>query len=75
MAADKHPVMTPDFTREDRVTYLTREIDQIKELVEYYDDVKLIYEALFEYTIYYSQLDGLMEDRHNMVLGLYAGEG
>ena len=57
VAPDKHPAMTPDFTREDRVAYLTREIDEIKELVEDYDDVKLIYEALFEYTIYYSQLE------------------
>ncbi|KAH6851049.1 hypothetical protein B0I37DRAFT_127585 [Chaetomium sp. MPI-CAGE-AT-0009] len=57
VAPDKHPAMTPDFTREDRVAYLTREIDEIKELVEDYDDVKLIYEALFEYTVYHSQLE------------------
>ncbi|KAK3297779.1 uncharacterized protein B0H64DRAFT_393026 [Chaetomium fimeti] len=57
VAPDKHPAMTPDFTREDRVAYLTREIDEIKELVEDYDDVKLIYEALFEYTVYYCQLE------------------
>ena len=52
--------MTPGFTRDDRVAYLTREIDEIKELLEDYDDVKLIYEALFEYTVYLCRL----QERH-----------
>jgi geranylgeranyl transferase type-2 subunit alpha len=50
--------MTPGFTVQDRVAYLTREIDEIKELLEDYDDVKLIYEGLFEYTLYLCQLEG-----------------
>jgi geranylgeranyl transferase type-2 subunit alpha len=50
--------MTPGFTVQDRVAYLTREIDEIKELLEDYDDVKLIYEGLFEYTLYLCHLEG-----------------
>ncbi|KAK0704910.1 hypothetical protein B0H67DRAFT_592671 [Lasiosphaeris hirsuta] len=53
-----HPTLTPAFTLEDRVTYVTREIQDIKELLEDYDDVKLIYEALLEYTLYLGQLQG-----------------
>lgn len=45
-----------DFSSEDRIAYLTREIEEIKELAEDYDDVKWIYEALMEYTIALGEL-------------------
>jgi geranylgeranyl transferase type-2 subunit alpha len=70
---DKHPAMTPGFTTQDRATYLTREIDEIKELLEDYDDVKLIYEALFEYTLYLCQLEGRQpnaDERADLVVWL-----
>jgi geranylgeranyl transferase type-2 subunit alpha len=70
---DKHPAMTPGLTTQDRVTYLAREIDEIKELLEDYDDVKLIYEALFEYTLYLCQLEGRQpsaEERADLVAWL-----
>ena len=51
-----HPTITPTFTDEDRVTYVTREIVDIRDLLQDYDDVKLIYEALLEYTLYLCQL-------------------
>lgn len=51
-----HPTITPAFTQEERVTYLRREIEGIQELLEDYDDAKLIYEALFDYTLYLCQL-------------------
>lgn len=51
-----HPTITPNFTQEDRITYSTREIDQIKELLEDYDDIKWVYEALIEYTVALSRL-------------------
>ncbi|KAL2016019.1 hypothetical protein VTK56DRAFT_4349 [Thermocarpiscus australiensis] len=47
----------PAFTLQDRVTYVTREIEEIKELLEDYSDVQLIYEALFDYTLYLCQLE------------------
>ncbi|KAM7201248.1 geranylgeranyl transferase type-2 subunit alpha [Naviculisporaceae sp. PSN 640] len=50
-----HPTIAPALTREDRVTYVTREIEQIKELLEDYDDVQLIYEALIDYTLFLCQ--------------------
>ncbi|KAL2195925.1 hypothetical protein P885DRAFT_78853 [Corynascus similis CBS 632.67] len=62
VAPGQHPAMTLNFTREDRVAYLTREIDEIKELLEDYDDVKLIYEGLFEYTLYLCQLEERQPD-------------
>ncbi|AEO71295.1 uncharacterized protein THITE_2123493 [Thermothielavioides terrestris NRRL 8126] len=54
---DKHPAMTRGIAAGDRAAYLAREIDEIKELLEDYPDVKLIYEALFEYTLYLCQLE------------------
>lgn len=50
-----HPTIAPALTREERVTYVTREIEQIKELLEDYGDVQLIYEALIDYTIFSCQ--------------------
>ncbi len=38
------------------MTYVTREIDNIKDLLEDYVDVKWIYEALLEYTVALTQL-------------------
>jgi geranylgeranyl transferase type-2 subunit alpha len=51
------PTIAPNLTREDRVTYLTRELDAIRDLLEDYYDVKWIYEALMEYTISLCQLE------------------
>ncbi|KAK1830718.1 geranylgeranyl transferase type-2 subunit alpha [Podospora conica] len=51
------PTIAPALTLEDRVIYLTRELVDIKDLLEDYDDVKLIYEALMEYTMYLCQLE------------------
>ncbi|KAK3304188.1 uncharacterized protein B0T15DRAFT_485907 [Chaetomium strumarium] len=59
---DKHPVMTRGLTTQDRIAYLTREIDEIKDLLEDYTDVQLIYEGLFEYTLYLCQLEGRQAD-------------
>ncbi|KAL2132397.1 hypothetical protein VTI74DRAFT_3874 [Chaetomium olivicolor] len=67
---EKYPAMTAGFTVQDRVEYLTREIDDIKELLEDYQDVKLIYEGLFEYTLYLCELQGRKpdeEERENLV--------
>ena len=56
------PTITPAFTVEDRVTYVTRELVDIKDLLEDYNDVKLIYEALLEYTIYLCELEAREPD-------------
>ncbi|KAI1371725.1 protein prenylyltransferase [Hypoxylon crocopeplum] len=45
------PTIAPALAVAERATYVTREIDNIKDLLEDYDDVKWIYEALLEYTI------------------------
>ena len=62
VAPEKHPAMTPGFAPQDRVAYLTREIEEIKELLEDYTDVKLIYEGLFEYTLYLCRLEARQPD-------------
>ncbi|KAK4178709.1 putative geranylgeranyl transferase type-2 subunit alpha [Triangularia setosa] len=50
------PTIVPTLTVEERVMYLTNEITEIKDLLEDYKDVKLIYEALLEYTLGLCQL-------------------
>lgn len=55
------PTVTPAFTVEDRMTYAMREIDQLKNLLESFDEddtdeddregLKRIYEALLDYTL------------------------
>ncbi|KAI1451233.1 protein prenylyltransferase [Annulohypoxylon moriforme] len=47
--ASKHTV-APALTIAERAVYVKEEIDQIKDLLEDYDDVKWIYESLLEYT-------------------------
>jgi geranylgeranyl transferase type-2 subunit alpha len=49
--------ITPKLSQKERVTYVTREIDDIKELLEDYDDIKWIYEALLEYTLAFIALE------------------
>lgn len=64
------PTITPAFTMEDRVSYLTREIEEITDLLEDYEDIKLIYEALIDYTLYLCQLEErkpIGEERENLV--------
>ncbi|KAK4204785.1 putative geranylgeranyl transferase type-2 subunit alpha [Triangularia verruculosa] len=51
------PTIVPSLTVEERVTYLATEITEIKDLLEDYEDVKLIYEALLEYTLGLCQLE------------------
>ncbi|KAK3997042.1 hypothetical protein QBC44DRAFT_316077 [Cladorrhinum sp. PSN332] len=51
------PTITPAFTFEERSSYLKREIEEIKDLLEDYEDVQLIYEALVDYTLYLCRLE------------------
>ncbi|KAK3321496.1 hypothetical protein B0T19DRAFT_267747 [Cercophora scortea] len=62
-----HPTIAPAFTQEDRVTYVIREIEDIRELLEDYDDVQLIYEALFDYTLHLCQLEERQPDPEERV--------
>jgi geranylgeranyl transferase type-2 subunit alpha len=55
---DRDQTFIPELSLQDRVGYLKHEIEEIKDLLEDYQDIKLIYEGLFEYTIYVCQLEG-----------------
>lgn len=44
------PTMAPNLTKEERIVYVEKEIEEIRDLLEDYDDVKWIYEALLEYS-------------------------
>jgi len=57
-----HPTIAPALTREDRITYVVREMTQIKELLDDYDDVQLIYESLIDYTLFLCQFLGRKPD-------------
>lgn len=51
------PTITPHFSHEERMTYAIRELDDIKDLLLDYDDIKWIYEALLEYTIAVTKME------------------
>lgn len=51
------PTITAGLTVEERVNYITEDIVDIKDLLEDYDDCKLIYEALIECTLALSALE------------------
>ncbi|KAK4644515.1 Rab geranylgeranyltransferase [Podospora bellae-mahoneyi] len=53
----RRPTIVPTLTVDQRVDYLLREITEIKDLLEDYEDVKLIHEALLEYTLGLCQLE------------------
>lgn len=48
---------TPALTVDEKITYLKREIDEITDLLEDYDDIKWIYEALLEYNLALNRLE------------------
>ncbi|KAH6608250.1 hypercellular [Trichoderma cornu-damae] len=49
--------VAPALTVGEKAAYLRREIDEIRDLLEDYDDIKWIYEALSEYTLALGQLE------------------
>ncbi|KAL2256269.1 hypothetical protein VTK26DRAFT_1913 [Humicola hyalothermophila] len=54
--------IAPALTVEERAGYVAREIDEIRDLLEDYPDMKLVYEALFDYTLYLCRLQGRRPD-------------
>lgn len=51
------PSITSNLTDQDKAAYISREIVDIKELLEDYDDCKLLYERLMDYTIELASLE------------------
>ncbi|KAL1910453.1 Rab geranylgeranyltransferase [Sporothrix stenoceras] len=51
------PSIVPHLSLEERMTYIARELDDIRDLLSDYDDVKWIYEALFEYTLAVAKME------------------
>lgn len=45
------PTFTSNLTVQEKVSYINREIADIKDLLEDYDDCKLLYERLIDYTL------------------------
>ncbi|KAJ2899345.1 uncharacterized protein MKZ38_003274 [Zalerion maritima] len=53
----KQATIVPNITVEQKSEYVQREIDDIKDFLEDYDDIKWIYEALLEYTLALAKLE------------------
>ncbi|GFP58526.1 hypothetical protein ACSS6W_005772 [Trichoderma asperelloides] len=58
--------ITPALTVGEKITYLKREIDEITDLSEDYDDIKWIYEALLEYTLALNRLEDSSDGAGNL---------
>ncbi|KAI8956570.1 protein prenylyltransferase [Daldinia sp. FL1419] len=56
------PTIAPALTVAERVAYVKKEIENIKDLLEDYEDVKWIYESLLEYTLALKGLGEQVED-------------
>lgn len=50
--------MVPHLSTADRMSYITTEIDEIKDLLEDYEDIKWIYEALIGCTLAVAEVEG-----------------
>lgn len=46
-----HATITPNFTKDDRVEYVTRQLANLKDMLDGAEDCKWIYNALLEYTM------------------------
>ncbi|KAH6888746.1 hypothetical protein B0T10DRAFT_488882 [Thelonectria olida] len=67
---DSNSSIAPHLTLDERKDYILREIVDIKDLLEDWQDVKWIYEALVEYTVAIWQLNGQKqqdEERNDVV--------
>lgn len=56
------PTIMPNLEFEDRVTYVTTELEELEEILEDFGDVKWIYEALLEYTLSLQRLEERQPD-------------
>ncbi|KAI1471846.1 protein prenylyltransferase [Daldinia caldariorum] len=58
----RNPTIAPALTTAERTAYVKKEIDNINDLLEDYEDVKWIYESLLEYTIALKSFGEQVED-------------
>ncbi|KAK6826167.1 hypothetical protein PG987_013661 [Apiospora arundinis] len=71
--ADAKGLIAPNLSLADRKEFIDREVAEIKDLLEDYEDVKLIYEALLEYAMAYramSASDGETANQDEMMAWL-----
>jgi geranylgeranyl transferase type-2 subunit alpha len=52
-----HATITPNFTDEDRVEYVIRQLAILRDMLDGAEDCKWIYNALIEYTMALSQIE------------------
>lgn len=53
-----HATITPNFTEEDRIEYVTRQLVILKDMLDGAEDCKWIYNALIEYSIALCRMEG-----------------
>lgn len=61
--------MAPNLSSSDRLEYIRNEIDEIQEMLDGAEDCKYIYQALIEYTLLASKVEGSLssEDREQIL--------
>ena len=52
-----HATITPQFTPEDRIEYVTRQLLNLKDMLDGAEDNKWIYNALIEYTLALAEME------------------
>jgi len=53
-----HATITPNFTEEERIEYVTRQLVNLKDMMDGAEDCKWIYIALLEYTLALCRMEG-----------------
>lgn len=64
-----HRTMTPHLSSSERLEYIRSEIEEIQEMLDGAEDCKYIYQALIEYTLLASKVEGSLstEDREQIL--------
>lgn len=52
-----HATITPNFTSEERSEYVTRQLVNLRDILDGAEDCKWVYSALFEYTMALSRME------------------
>ncbi|APA12315.1 hypothetical protein sscle_09g070850 [Sclerotinia sclerotiorum 1980 UF-70] len=58
-----HASIAPDFSREDRIEYIKKQLVNLKDFLDGGEDCKWVYDALFEYTLAVCEMEERLPER------------
>lgn len=61
-----HAIITPDFSREDRIEYIKQQLVNLRDFLDGGEDCKWVYDALFEYTLAVCKMEERSPERDEL---------